>query len=92
MDKAAESRTCNFCSNDFSSLDKKFNEQRIKNLPLEERPREKLLQRGVQALTDAELLAILLRTGTARKSARTPHADAPQNWSRFPRKQSLCLL
>ena len=69
MDKTAESRTCNFCSNDFSSLDKKFNEQRIKNLPLEERPREKLLQRGVQALTDAELLAILLRTGTAKKSA-----------------------
>ncbi len=69
MDKTAESRTCNFCSNDFSSLDKKFNEQRIKNLPLEERPREKLLLRGVQALTDAELLAILLRTGTAKKSA-----------------------
>ena len=69
MDKTARSSTCNFCSDDFSSINKNFNEQRIKNLPLEDRPREKLLQRGVQALTDAELLAILLRTGTAQKSA-----------------------
>ena len=32
--------------------------------PLEERPREKLLTRGVEFLSDAELLAILLHTGT----------------------------
>ena len=32
--------------------------------PEAERPREKLLQRGADALTDAELLAIFLRTGT----------------------------
>ena len=36
----------------------------IKDLPLEERPREKLLARGCQALADAELLALLLRTGS----------------------------
>jgi len=35
----------------------------------EDRPREKLLQRGAQSLTDAELLAIFLRTGTKGKSA-----------------------
>lgn len=34
-----------------------------------ERPREKLLQLGCSALSDAELLAIFLRTGTAGKSA-----------------------
>ncbi|MCK5872304.1 MAG: DNA repair protein RadC [Methylococcales bacterium] len=34
-----------------------------------ERPREKLLQRGSNALTDAELLAIFLRTGTQGKTA-----------------------
>ncbi|MBA3625931.1 MAG: DNA repair protein RadC [Methylibium sp.] len=34
-------------------------------LPLEARPREKLLARGPAALADAELLALLLRTGTA---------------------------
>lgn len=41
----------------------------IKDWPAEERPREKLLQRGPLALTDAELLAIFLRTGTHGKSA-----------------------
>ena len=35
----------------------------IKSLPLESRPREKLLSRGAQSLSDAELLAIFLRTG-----------------------------
>jgi len=37
----------------------------IKNWPEDERPREKLLQRGVSALSDAELIAIVLRTGDA---------------------------
>ena len=36
---------------------------------VEDRPREKLLQRGAAALTDAELLAIFLRTGVKGKSA-----------------------
>jgi DNA repair protein RadC len=36
----------------------------ITDWPEAERPREKLLQRGAEALTDAELLAIFLRTGT----------------------------
>ena len=37
----------------------------IKDLPHDARPREKLLARGAQALADAELLALLLRTGLA---------------------------
>lgn len=41
----------------------------IKDWPAEERPREKLLQKGVEALTDAELLAIFLRTGIKGKTA-----------------------
>jgi len=41
----------------------------ITEWPEEERPREKLLSRGAQALTDAELLAIFLRTGVSGKSA-----------------------
>ncbi|WP_342344206.1 UPF0758 domain-containing protein, partial [Vibrio harveyi] len=36
----------------------------LKTLPNESMPREKLLKRGSQALSDAELLAIFLRTGT----------------------------
>jgi DNA repair protein RadC len=40
----------------------------IKDLPTDARPREKLLARGAQALSDVELLAILLRTGMAGKN------------------------
>lgn len=41
----------------------------IKDWPADERPREKLLGKGAATLTDAELLAIFLRTGIAGKSA-----------------------
>lgn len=41
----------------------------ITDWPEEERPREKLLAHGAAALSDAELLAIFLRTGTRGKSA-----------------------
>lgn len=40
----------------------------LKDLPADARPREKLLARGAAALSDAELLAIILRTGTAGRS------------------------
>ena len=41
----------------------------ISHWPSAERPREKLLERGAAALSDAELLAIFLRTGIAGASA-----------------------
>jgi len=41
----------------------------IKNWPEAERPREKLLQKGAATLTDAELLALILRTGDAGSGA-----------------------
>lgn len=41
----------------------------IKDWPATERPREKLLTQGASSLTDAELLAIFLRTGVIGKSA-----------------------
>jgi DNA repair protein RadC len=41
---------------------------KIKDLPLDDRPREKLILRGPQSLSDSELLAIILRTGTKGKS------------------------
>jgi len=37
---------------------------KVKELPPDDRPREKLLLHGAQSLSDAELIAILLRTGT----------------------------
>jgi len=42
---------------------------KITDMPKDERPREKLLQRGAGALTNAELLAIFLRTGMKGKTA-----------------------
>ena len=41
----------------------------IRDWPLDERPREKLLARGAAALSDAELLALCLRTGVRGRSA-----------------------
>ena len=41
----------------------------IKDWPAAERPREKLLEQGSASLSDAELLAIFLRTGVTGKSA-----------------------
>jgi len=39
------------------------------DVPVSERPREKLLARGAEALTDAELLAIFVRTGVPGRNA-----------------------
>ncbi|WMC10346.1 DNA repair protein RadC [Oceanimonas pelagia] len=43
----------------------------IKDWPADERPREKLLSRGAASLSDAELLAIFLRTGAKGMDAVT---------------------
>jgi DNA repair protein RadC len=40
----------------------------LKTLPKYSRPREKLIQRGAKSLSDAELLAVILRTGHAGKN------------------------
>jgi len=42
---------------------------RIADWPEDERPRERLLKHGASALSEAELLAIFLRTGIAGASA-----------------------
>src|SRR5689334_14288828 len=41
----------------------------IRDWPVDERPREKLLKHGAESLSEAELLAIFLRTGTRGRSA-----------------------
>ncbi|MFQ5456676.1 MAG: DNA repair protein RadC [Nitrospirota bacterium] len=41
----------------------------IKTWPEDERPRERLIKNGAELLSDAQLLAIILRTGKERKSA-----------------------
>ncbi len=42
---------------------------KIREMPREERPREKLAARGASALSDPELIAILLRTGVPGANA-----------------------
>src|SRR4051794_11143874 len=42
---------------------------KIRELPEQDRPRERLATRGASALSDAELIAILLRTGIAGANA-----------------------
>ncbi|NLN96797.1 MAG: DNA repair protein RadC [Eubacteriaceae bacterium] len=41
----------------------------IREMPEDERPREKLIELGAQSLTKAELIAIIISTGTREKSA-----------------------
>ena len=48
----------------------------IRELPLAERPRERLKALGAQSLSSAELLAILLGAGTAQASA----LRMPDDW------------
>lgn len=43
---------------------------KIKEIPLNERPRERLKQQGPTSLSDAELLAILLKSGTKSKNVK----------------------
>lgn len=47
----------------------------FKDLPVDARPREKLLDRGAAALSDTELLAIVLRTGIAGRGVMHLAAD-----------------
>ena len=42
---------------------------KLMDIKADERPREKMLLRGAEALSDGELLAVLLRTGTVDKNA-----------------------
>jgi DNA repair protein RadC len=57
----------------------------ITDWPEGERPREKLLQRGATALSDAELLAIFLRVGVTGKSAVDLARDLLQHFDSLTR-------
>lgn len=46
-------------------------QMRIKDMEISERPRERMLKYGAESLSNAELLAIILRTGTQHENALT---------------------
>jgi len=50
-------------------IEKQIFGQQVKSVPLEDRPRERLLRDGPEHLTDAQLLAILIRVGVPGESA-----------------------
>jgi DNA repair protein RadC len=52
------------------------NSQRIRNWPTKERPRERLLTEGPERLTDADLLAIILRVGSGTFKEGVPGKNA----------------
>jgi len=61
---------------------------KLKDLPKHEMPREKLIERGTVNLTDSELMAVLLRTGTKGKNVLEMSKDI---LDKFPKKKLLSL-
>src|SRR6056297_288951 len=52
-------------------IDRQINGDQVKQMPAEERPRERLLTDGPASLSNADLLAILIRVGVRNESATT---------------------
>lgn len=65
--------------------------QRIKDIPAHERPRERLAEKGAAALGDAELVAILLRTGLQGRSAIEVAQDLLKQFGTFNRLSGASL-
>ena len=64
----------------------------IKNMPENERPQEKLVYSGPGALSNAELLALVIRTGTSSKSAIQLAEDVIAYTGRETVDLGSCLL
>ncbi len=64
----------------------------MKELPKEEQPYEKCLERGAHQLTDTELLAVILRTGTAGQSAYELAGKILQKCSAYQGILGICHL
>ncbi len=56
---------------------------KLKDLPKEERPRERLLEIGVRSLTNTELLSIILKTGTKDKNVKDLALDIMSEYKDF---------
>ena len=73
-----------------------MNTNGIKNWAADDRPREKLLLKGKSALSDAELIAILIGSGTQQQSAldlaKTILKEFDNDLLRFSRVQTNELM
>ncbi|BDW11918.1 UPF0758 protein [Polynucleobacter sp. SHI8] len=59
------------------------NRSSIRNWPVEMRPRERVLQFGIQSLSNAELLAIFIQTGNKNRNAIELSSDILQHFGGF---------
>ncbi len=67
--------------------------ERVKELPMDERPRERLLLHGSSVLADAEVIAVLLRTGRDGVSALTLARELlADGWSALGEKSAAELV
>lgn len=64
-------------------IDSLFPFQKMANWKPQEQPRERLLQAGPESLTDAQLLAVILRTGVEGKSAQELARQLIQRYGNF---------
>lgn len=64
----------------------------IAKWPEDERPRERLLTRGPRALTEAELIAIILRVGVEGKNAVELSRDLLEHFGSLPAMMTAPLL
>ena len=62
---------------------------KIKDIPLLDRPIERLINNGVESLSNEELLAILLRTGSLDKSSKDLALDILKNVSNIKELPTL---
>ncbi len=66
---------------------------RVKDMPTDERPRERLLARGPASLSDAEIMAVLLGTGTTGQSVlELSHNLLNEGWTGLRRRNASDLL
>ena len=64
---------------------------KIKELPNEEKPREKAKQYGIQTLSNVELLSILLRTGTKKKNVKELSMEVLEMLGGFEKLEDMRL-
>lgn len=62
---------------------------KIKDLPLDERPREKLKEKGAENISNEELIAILLRTGSKEESVKNLAIQVVKNLNHFKDLNSI---
>ncbi len=65
---------------------------RIKDLPFEDRPQEKLLKLGPQYLSNAELIALIIRTGTRTKTSVELSQEILNSFTEGYKEQGISVL